>query len=275
MFRQFVCAGAAVGLVCAAAPASAQTAGSNMADLVVVKSKSTVNFVSCEDNQPLATGTVVIENIGNAPARRGTGGAAVSIIKVYSPHVIDFQDDKSEWQILGPFEAASLQFSIGDNKRKRGRLIDSSAFAGSGGVGDGLFEPEELEPFEVREIQRALARVGLYRLGIDGVYGSGTRAAVRNFSIIVDASLPTDVLTGDLARTLQARSGVPLSIVGGAVVTDGQFFVGGPITFDIFVSVDPFDRVVESNELNNVVRFPITVDCGGGGGLGTLPRLPQ
>lgn len=259
----------AIAGMIAPAGAAAQSASPPRPDLRILVEESTVEIIGCAENQPLATGVIIVKNEGNAPARRGTGGSVVTFVTVYTPQVIAFRDDKSEFNVLAPREAAAIPFSIGDNARKVGRFFNRPII--SGPTPTNLLEVELLKPDEVRDIQRALQSFGLYELKIDGVYGPGTRQAVRRFTQLRGERPIRDILTIGLAETLEDVAKTRLRVLdrlspargGGGPIAAPT----GPVKIEIFAVVDPLDRVAESNEQNNLAIFTREVDCGGPGGF--------
>ncbi len=341
-----------------------------LADLVIVENETVMRFVSCDQDQPLISGRVVIKNIGRDTARRGVGGALITIVRIYLPLSIDFTEDRSDQKLLEPFEAASIAFDLGAGREKRGRLVPSGSYppirgvtaegfvrgfvrggrrgggfengfgygddlyrrgrvkkrrggercdgdcagylnggsgylnggAGylNGGSGNGGVDIYALSDYQVREIQRALARLGIYHLSVDGIYGRGTRRAVRHFALSIGKRTPGRFLSRSLLRRLQQTSGVEISALYGVgygsgrigdapiilngrsgrrgdIIRSGRDLrpgrvgtrteysrsirtpTSGQFEIDVFVQVDPIDRVEEIIETNNLSAFRISV----------------
>ena len=64
-----------------------------------------------------------------------------------------------------------------------------------------------------RDVQTALARLGYYDGGVDGLFGSDTRAAIRRWQHEVGAEM-TGTLSGEQATGLVSQQ-VPLTMGGG------------------------------------------------------------
>lgn len=240
----------AAGLGLVAGAANAQP------DLVVTK-ESFLNFVSCERNQPLAEGTLIIKNIGDSRANRRAGvfdRFSRSLLAVYVPTSIDMIDRVREFSILDARDAESIRVSIGKGVIKKGRIADPSFESFGSGGDDSLLRVSSLTADHVSEIQGALKISGYYGKKIDGDYGGGTTLAVEAFQrALVEPR--TGVLTIGQAKKLARKAGATFSFLAPDAPT-------GPFTLTLYAVVDPFNLVEESNELNNLRKITIEVDCG-------------
>lgn len=94
-------------------------------DLVIVERDSTLNIVSCEKNQPLATGLIAIKNIGDARAKMPLGVLSRfsrSMLAVYVPEHLDLIDNGYERSAMDPQDQESIRIEIGKGKAKLGRF---------------------------------------------------------------------------------------------------------------------------------------------------------
>lgn len=137
-----------------------------------------------------------------------------------------------------------------------------------------LLDPTELSLEERRDIQRALAQLGFYNGPIDGVFGGGVEQAVGAYQASAGA-LPTGRLTVGEVLDLDGKTGIFLAIgqAGYKTVTRPAEAVdppvratpsSGPATrhrITLYAVVDPFNVVAESDETNNLVKFPIEIIC--------------
>src|SRR5690606_27133267 len=79
----------------------------------------------------------------------------------------------------------------------------ATRLAGAPPMGKGRAPVEQFGLAETRELQRLLSRVGLYDQEIDGIMGSGTRAAVKQAQIRF--GLPADAYpTPELLQRLRS-----------------------------------------------------------------------
>jgi len=154
-------------------------------------------------------------------------------------------DKRPERQKLEPFDQQGIAFSVGEGKVKRGRNFSAPT---ASAVSDDV---SGRTTASVRALQTALLELGFDPQGVDGVIGSNTRSAIRDFqSSIGDAR--SGRLTPDQQDELLKKAGI--TAVSG---TGAQ----GETLVTVYVAVDPYNIVEESNEANNLWSFQVTVDC--------------
>ncbi|MEL6977453.1 MAG: peptidoglycan-binding protein [Pseudomonadota bacterium] len=294
--------GATLGAAACLAPASAQA----VADLVVVREASSVVFQSCDRGQPLATGQIAIKNVGDSRAKLRLGVLTRytrSLLAVYVPEHLDIIDNARELSALDAQDQESIRFSLGANKVKRGRLggalraseleqpeaVVSRPSANVNvaletALDNALLDLEGLNPEEIVDLQRALRQAGFYRGRLDGVIGSGGRAAIRAFQSELGAP-ETGQLTLAQTEELSRRTNVSLVLVtsdtlpgpatsfaAASVVetapTPAPARPARPARRDarrtevtVYAVVDPYNLVQESDETNNLVAFTGVINC--------------
>lgn len=301
---------AAAAAVIATAPAAQADA-----DLVIVQSDSRIVAGGCGVNEPLATGLIVVKNEGDGRANRKFGVIdrfARSLVAVYVPEHLDMIDRVYERAILEPKDQESVSISIGRGVVKAGRFLDGEPVdpnwrpemrtqalsraldgAAEGDAGglvtsteldtDAQLDPTELSVEERKDIQRALAQLGHYAGGFDGVFGVGVERAIRAYQASA-GDRQTGRLTIGQVLDLDGRTGIFLAIgqAGYRTVTRpaeppvataparpatataaAPTPYGGPLRHRItlYAVVDPFNVVAESDETNNLVKFPIEIVC--------------
>lgn len=212
-----------------AAPTAAQTGP----DLIIVQSDSEITPVSCEKNQPLATGRIVIKNQGDDTARMKLGFVdrlSRSLVAVYVPEHLDLKARAYELTILGPRDQESVRISLGDGVLKEGRFTNVVAGPPLNQYGGGYTPPSaplpapapqinpnallnlsELTLEDIQDIQRALQSLGYYRGSIDGVIGSGGRRAIRRLQRDLSAFEDGELTVGQV-QELERRTGIFLQI---------------------------------------------------------------
>lgn len=280
--RRAAAAGATVATLCAGGSAWAD------ADLVIVQRESVLEAGSCERSQPLATGRIVIQNIGDTRARvRGAlvGRFASPILAVYVPEHLDLIDRAYELRVLQPLDAEGIRIRVGRNRLKAGRFTEvvrrDPGTDGGGGGEQGppqtlLDESAVVDPANLVDSQRvayqqALARLGFFEGEPTGAFDARTVDAIAAYQRS-RGEAPTGRITVGQALALDAASGVYLALGGAG--TDGAGSAApeptGPVTplgptttyrIVLYAVVDPFNIVRESDESNNLVRFPIEITC--------------
>lgn len=240
---------AAAGLALAAlAPAAAMA----KADLIIVKEDSTVNFGSCAESAPLASGRIVIRNDGATRATMRLGALTRftrSILTVYEPEHPDMVDKGKERTALDPKDQASIDFRLGDGVVKKGRFASAQ-------TSEALLDLASLKVDDKKELQEALKALGHYRGPIDGLLGGGYRSAVSAFQERLGDE-NTGVLTVAETVELSRKSGKPLTL--GASESGSAETTRIPVM--IYAVVDPYNLVDESNEANNIAKFSGEITC--------------
>jgi len=223
-----------------------KTAAYAEADLVINIKDSFVQAGSCETSSPLASGRIAIKNQGEDIAALGvTQRFARSMLAVYVPENIDMMDKRTEREKLDPFDQEGVEFEVGAGVVKKGRHFGPPS----------RVTLTRTQPLDTRDqntaIQRALDRIGYDPGGIDGIIGSNTRSAIREFQESIGAAR-TGFLTTNQIDMLFQKSGVSVVSSSGAT---------GLISVTLYAVVDPYNLINESNESNNIWAFEIEVDC--------------
>lgn len=230
---------AAVGLTTTAAVA--------LPDLVINTKDSYYQAGGCGKDQPVATGRIAIKNQGTDTADVNVAERLTrSMLVVYIPESIDMIDKRPERQKLEPFDQQGIAFSVGEGILKRGRNFQELTAEAS--TSDRNYENSSIS---VRAIQTALLELGFDPQGVDGVLGSNTRAAIRDFQESNGAAR-TGTLTLSQQDELFKRAGVTATSGTGAQ---------GETEVTVYASVDPYNLVEESNEANNLWSFKVIIDC--------------
>ena len=233
---------------------SALCAGAAMADadLIINRDDSTVNFGGCALNEPLASGRIVIRNDGDSRATMKLGIVTRftrSLLSVYEPEHPDMVDNGKERTALDSKDQESVAFEIGKGVVKKGRFVSAS-------TSETMLDVEALSSDDKKDIQRALQAIGLYKGGIDGVFGGGYRRAVTAFQKMLGDD-QTGALTVAETAELARKSGTPLTL--GSASAGGGATTTIPVV--IYAVVDPFNLVEESNEANNIEKFRGEISC--------------
>lgn len=227
-------------------------AAAAQADLVVLAAESEIRFVGCEEDAPLAVGRIVVLNVGDADARLRLGDLdrfPRSMLAVYDPLRLDLIDDGFQQATLAAGDRVEVRVEIGRGAVKRGR------FGADADDGRAL-DLSALTREDRREVQRALDDLGFYDGAIDGLFGDGVEAAVRSLQRDMGA-VETGRLTVGQARALAALAERSLNV---AEPPSGP--VLGVVAVTLLAVVDPYNRVDEADETNNVARFSGEIDCG-------------
>lgn len=240
--------------VVGAGMAVASTSALALPDLVINTKDSYVQAGGCSKDEPIATGRIAIKNQGTDTADVNVAERLTrSMLVVYVPENIDMIDKRPERAKLEPFDQQGIAFRLADGIVKRGRNFGEPASATYVAQSQSTTSGANYagNASRVRAIQQALLDIGFDPQGIDGRIGSRTLAAIRDFQ----ASLG-DVRTGTLSLAQEAKLYEKAGVSG--VVTGGA---SGETTVRIYVSVDPYNLVEESDESNNIWAFSVTVDC--------------
>lgn len=147
---------------------------------------------------------------------------------------------------LGTLDQKRFEFFVGQGRLKKyrnftGETDDGAVYAAS---------RDAAPSATLLNIQRALSLLG-YEVDVDGAAGPQTTDAIKAYQLAEGAEA-TGVLTQDQKADLMSQL-VESVLVSGAQSADTKV--------DIFVVIDPFNMVVESNEANNFQRWTISVDC--------------
>ncbi|MEO1206795.1 MAG: peptidoglycan-binding protein [Pseudomonadota bacterium] len=245
--------GAAGGLVTILATVSALSAQAQP-DLVINKADSKIDFISCEESQPLVEGRIVIRNEGSSDANlRSAKDLFRSFVAVYVPENIDLIDKDAKRTKLEPREQRTVKISVGRGKQKAGRNYNAFRAAGAA---IGGYDPDILQDDEIyaEKIQAFLQSRG-YALTVDGDWGSGSKRALRAFqaNVGLDATGEWDRET---AKQIEKLAGVSTTIEYANVKN-----ANGETRIRVFAVVDPYNLISESNETNNVVAYEGYLKC--------------
>ncbi len=245
--------GALTTLISAGAFVCAGAYGAQAApDLIIQKADSEMNFISCEENEPLVTGRIVIRNEGDSEANlRSVDDFFRSFVAVYVPENIDLIDKDTKRTKLEPREQRTINVSVGKGKSKSGRNYNAFniAAAGAGYSADALSDPDFAE-----SVQAFLKSRG-YPVTVDGDFGSGSKRSLAAFQ--KNAGLP-----GNGSWNQETADAIK-KLGGGAVsvsyenIKDDQ----GRTKITVFAVVDPYNLIEESNERNNVVAYEGYLKC--------------
>ncbi len=226
-------------------------------NLIVNREDWRLDTVSCQTNQPLATGFVAIKNIGACPAqfdesrrgeRRGLTTPDDNWVKIYNPYNLDLTTPSlpgtaTPLPSLSVLDQRGFRFEVGDGQTKRGRNFTNPAFIP--GAKSRLSREDR-----IRLLQQGLIEKGFSIGGKpDGEYGPATKKAVRAYQKR-EGLFETGVLTPRQEEELYND----VFIKGGA---QGQF-----VTVDLLVVVDPDNLVDEGpNEADNIFWVEVQIDC--------------
>jgi len=238
-------------LVCAGGTALAKP------DLVINKTDSKVDFISCEESEPLANGRIVIRNEGEAVANlRSAEDFFRSFVALYVPENIDLIDKDTKRTKLEPREQRTVNVSIGRNKVKTGRNYNALATQASS-TGSSGFNPDILDddPDFAEQIQAFLKSRG-YSLTVDGDWGPGSRRALAAFQRNIGLS-GNGAWTKATADEIARLSGAVASDVIYSNEKDAQ----GRTKITVLAVVDPYNLIDESNEMNNVLAYTGYLKC--------------
>lgn len=133
----------------------------------------------------------------------------------------------------------------------------------------------------IKKVQQRLKDLGYYKIKVDGIFGSGTRTAVRNFQR--DYGLTVDGIVG--ARTEQALKITLTSSSSGGTVTSGDLYLlakciyaearGEPYNGQVAVGAVVLNRVKSSkfpNTINGVIYQPWAFTCVNDGQINLSPN---
>ena len=245
----------AIGIGAAASFAAFSQAAQATPDLVIQGADSVVEFVGCEEGQPLAKGRIVIRNEGDSEANlRGASEFFRSFVAVYVPENIDLSDKDTRRSKIEPGEQRAIEFSIGQGKLKRGRNYNGFDAAQSGA---GLpTDPKALDDDEdLARIVQQFLKDRAYSITVDGDWGSGSKRALAAFQ--KSAGLPGDGEWNAATAEKIAELAPGGSNTGPKNIKDDQ----GRTKITIFAVVDPYNLIDEKNERNNLLSYTGYLDC--------------
>lgn len=240
--------GAAVGMTALAQAAQAEP------DLVIQAADSKVEFIGCEENQPLAEGRIVIRNEGDSDANlRSAEDFFRSFVAIYVPENIDLIDKDTKRSKIEPGEQRAITFTIGKGKVKKGRNYNGFSVATAGGLptaADTLTKDKDV----AKQVQQFLKN-RLYSISVDGAWGAGSKRALAAFQ--KSANLPGN---GEWNKETAAKIAelMPSAAAPKMVnVKDAQ----GRTKVTIFAVVDPYNLIAETNEKNNILSYSGYLNC--------------
>ena len=224
-------------------------------DLVIQKSDSSIEFISCEEDQPLAKGRIVMRNEGDSDANlRQAEDFFRSFTAVYVPENIDLIDKGKKRTKMEPREQRSVEFELGRRKIKRGR--NYNAFVPTTTTTGYPPDQRDLSDDQVKEIQAFLKDRG-YRIStVDGDWGRQTTNAMRAFQRGSSISPANGQWNEETAAVISK-----LTASGGEEVSGNEKDSEGRTKITIFAVVDPYNLIQESNEANNIVTYTGYLDC--------------
>lgn len=187
---------------------------------------------------------------------------------------LDGEPVDPNWRPGTSFQATSQSIGGAEGAGATGGLITTTELDTTARL-----DPTELSVEERRDIQRALTQLGHYAGPIDGVFGAGIERAIGAYQVSEGAP-QTGRLTIGQVLDLDGKTGIFLAIgqagyktvtrpveavdPPSAPTTPRQAQPGaGPVKHRItlYAVVDPFNVVAESDETNNLVKFPIEIVC--------------
>lgn len=221
-------------------------------DLVIQKSDTDLKFVSCELGEPLVEGTIVIRNSGDTDANlREASDFFRSFVAVYNPENIDLIEKDTKRTKMEPKEQRSISISVGRGKVKKGRSYNAYAVTSTTGYPS---DPEWLTnrdkyENEIKEVQQFLKNRGYSIPKIDGVWGSGSKKALRNFQDQVGLAGKGEwnEATAQKITELSGKGGSSSSTIVNEKDKQGRTKI------TVFAVVDPYNLIEESNENNNIL----------------------
>lgn len=237
--------------LCLAASGFLATAAQALPDLVINTRDTYVQPGGCGKDEPVATGRIAIKNQGTDTAEVNVADRLTrSMLVVYVPENIDMIDKRPERAKLEPFDQQGIAFRLGDGIQKKGRnFLQPSSANYTAAAPSTTSYVGNVE--RVRAIQSALNSLGFDPQGVDGRLGPNTRDAISDFQTSLGGAA-TGTLTPAQEAKLYEKAGV-----SGVSGTGAQ----GETTVRVYVAVDPYNLVEESDESNNLWSFTVTVNC--------------
>jgi Putative peptidoglycan binding domain len=241
-----------VGPLLGVAAFASSVSADDLPDLVIEASDSELEFVSCNQSEPLVKGRIVIRNDGNGDANlRQADTVFRSFVAVYNPENIDLIEKDTRRTKIEPREQRQVEISMGKNLVKKNR--NYNGFTG-GNIGslptnaDALEKDSEL----ARNVQKFL-KDRAYSVTVDGDWGPGSRRALAAFQ--KSQGLPGN---GDWnEKTAQKISSLMPNLKGSGNIKNDK----GETQITVFAVVDPYNLIEESDESNNLIKYTGWLKC--------------
>lgn len=220
-------------------------------DLIIQKADSEMNFISCEENEPLVTGRIVIRNEGDSEANlRSVDDFFRSFVAVYVPENIDLIEKDTKRTKLEPREQRTVNVTVGKGKIKAGRNYNAfNVAAAAGGFSKDALKDKDF----ARSVQAFLKSRG-YPVSVDGDFGSGSKRSLAAFQ--KNAGLPGNGEWNEQTANAIKKLGGGVSVAYENIKDDQ-----GRTKITVFAVVDPYNLIEESNEMNNVVAYEGYLKC--------------
>ncbi len=224
-------------------PMTTTAFANDLADLVILRKQSTIEFVGCEKGQPLLKGSIAVKNIGDKTA---TWLPTRLMLGIFVQEAPDIRKETRWLGALSPNEIQSKEFNIGKGIHKKGRGITNTL---------------RLRVPKNETVQRALIAEGLYRGAIDGKLGAQSYNAMIKY---LETQLKIKIndknkfnLSTERKIRLVNESGIKTTAADYKKAPD---IIQRPIT--VSVVIDPRNRVKESNENNNIEKWELPeINC--------------
>ncbi len=249
------------------------SAESSKPDLVIDASSTRISGGSLCQDDALFGGLVVIKNIGSVSADLRLD-LVNSYIAVYVPQHPDLIYKKTRKTAIRASESRSFVFEVGRGKRKARRayqLFSQPAYTGGFPIEPNWLNKTAKYKSQIMEVQRMLVHLaydlenyGPNKDGVDGIWRNISTKALRRFQR--NARLPIvngkwNAATGDALVRISKREGYQ-SPVQPQKKGKKNPLPAGKRQVTVFAVVDPFDRLDEADESNNLFSTVVTVnDC--------------
>lgn len=221
-------------------------------DLIIEAEDSKIDFVSCNESDPLVKGRIVIRNAGEGDANlRDADSFFRSFVAVYVPENIDLIEKDTRRTKIEPREQRQVEIFMGKGAVKAGRNYNGFEGTGAGSLptdADALEEDAEL----ARKVQQFLKNK-LYSISVDGDWGKGSRRALAAFQ--KEQGLPGNGEWNEAtAKTISAA--MPNLSSSSNVKNDK-----GETRITVFAVVDPYNLIEETDEDNNLIKYTGWLKC--------------
>lgn len=235
-------------------------------DLVIEKKDSQLDFVSCNEGEPLVKGRMVMRNEGDSDANlRQAEDLFRSFIAVYVPENIDLIDKGRKRTKMEPREQRAVDVEVGRGKVKTGRNYNAfgggSSSTGFPSGNDWLKNKKKYEK-EIKQVQQVLVDFGYYlgdsgknKDGVDGAWGPASKRALSKFQKRRNLKKTDGNWNDETAKEVASQSGG--GSTGPSNIKDDQ----GRTKITVFAVVDPYNLIDESNEANNIVAYTGWLKC--------------